>query len=116
MSDAKLYFDFLNRCERKASSINQLSAHISTKLLVLFFEIAKKQSANQNLTISEAMSMRSFGSSAALHARICDLREAGMIRVIFKASNRRTKYLVVSEKGNQFLNLMGSLLKADFLS
>lgn len=112
MSYQNLYFDFLLRCEHKQTLINQSSAHISSKLIALFVVIATKHADGQAMTVSQAMGLPDMASSAALHKRIDDLREAGMICVVFKGSDRRTKYLVPTDKGNRYLQLMGDLLRA----
>ena len=112
MPYTKLYFDFLHRCEKDQVLINQSCAHISSKLLTLFVEITLKAAQGQPMTVSQTMSLRGIASSAALHNRIDDLREAGMICVSFKGADRRTKYLIPSDKGNRYLTLMGKLLRS----
>lgn len=107
------YFDFLLRCEHEQATISQSSAHISSKLMALFVLLAMKHAEGQAMSVSQTMALPGIASSAALHKRIDDLREAGMICVMFKGSDRRTKYLVPTEKANRYLSLMGDLLKAD---
>jgi DNA-binding MarR family transcriptional regulator len=110
MPYTKLYFDFLRRCEKNRLSINRSCAHISSKQLVLFIEIALKHAQGQPMTVSQTMALRSIASSAALHDRIDDLREAGMIHVSYNGADRRTKYLIPSDKGHRYLTYMGALL------
>ena len=112
MSYKNIYFDFLLRCESKQTLINNSSAHISSKLMALFVAIALKHASGQAMTVSETMSLQNMASSAALHKRIDDLREAGMIFAIFKGEDRRTKYLIPTDKGYRYLELMGQLLCA----
>jgi DNA-binding MarR family transcriptional regulator len=112
MSYKNLYFDFLLRCEHTQALINQSSAHISSKLMALFVVIATQHAEGNSMTVSQTMEMPHMASSAALHKRIDDLREAGMICVVFKGADRRTKYLVPTDKGNRYLQLMGKLLRA----
>lgn len=106
-----IYFDFLKLREQKKSLTAHYSAQISPNLLALFELIVVKHAQDQAMTVSEAMALQHLASSAALHKRIDDLREAGMIDVIFKGRNRRTKYLVPSEKGIRYLRLMGQLFR-----
>jgi DNA-binding MarR family transcriptional regulator len=80
--------------------------------MALFVAIALKDASGEAMTVSETMSLQNIGSSAALHKRIDDLREAGMICVIFKGENRRTKYLIPTDKGGRYLEFMGQLLCA----
>lgn len=105
------YFDFLILCDKNSSRIQQNTSHISPNLLAFFVVIALKHEQHQALTVSAAMALRKIASSAALHKRIDDLREAGMIHLEFKAKDRRTKYLVPTDKGNRYLKLMGQLLR-----
>ena len=112
MSHQHLYLDFLLRCEHKQALINRSSAYISPKLMALFLELAAKHALGQDMTVSGAMALQHLASSAALHQRIDDLREAGMICVVYKGVDRRTKYLVPTDKGDRYLKLMGDLLRA----
>jgi hypothetical protein len=80
--------------------------------MALFVVIALRHSRDQAMTVSEAMSLQAIASSAALHQRIDDLREVGMICVIYKGVDRRTKYLIPTEKGDHYLSMMGDFLRA----
>lgn len=113
MSHPNPYFDFLLRCEHEQALINQSSAHMSSKLMALFVLIAIKHAEGQAMTVSQTMALPGMASSAALHKRIDDLREAGMICVMFKGSDRRTKFLIPTDKANRYLSIMGDLLKVD---
>jgi len=112
MTYQNLYFEFLLRCEEKQALINKKSAHISAKLMALFVVIALKHAHDQTMTVSDAMALQDIASSAALHHRIDDLREAGMICVIYRGVDRRTKYLKPTEKGDRYLSMMGDFLRA----
>jgi DNA-binding MarR family transcriptional regulator len=112
MSHLPIYFDFLIQCEREQALIDRSCAHISPKLMALFLMLAHEAEQGSPLTVSGAMSQKQMASSAALHKRIDDLREAGMICVIYKGMDRRTKYLIPTDKGNRHLNLMGKLLQS----
>lgn len=112
MSHPNIYFDFLILCEEKKAFIQQYSAHISPSLLALFVVIAMKHDQGEPMTISETMALEQMASSASLHKRIDDLREAGMIHAVCKGPNKRNKYLMPSEKGDMYLKFMGQLLHA----
>jgi DNA-binding MarR family transcriptional regulator len=111
MTNTNLYLDYLLRCEQKQALISRSCAHISSKLMALFVVLALKQEQGQPMTVSDTMALQDLASSAALHQRIDDLREAGMICVVYKGTDRRTKYLVPTEKGDHYLKLMGELLR-----
>lgn len=112
MTHQYIYFDFLLRCEHKEGLIDRSSAHISSKLMALFVVLAMKHADGQDMTVSDTMALQHLASSAAIHQRINDLREAGMICVVYKGTDRRTKYLVPTDKGDRYLKLMGDLLRA----
>jgi len=112
MPKRKIYFDFLILNEKNNALIQRSSAHISLNQLALFEVIALKHSQGQTMTISQAMALQHLASRAALHVRINDLREAGMIQVLIKDGDRRSKYLAPSGKGERYLQLMGKLLQS----
>ena len=111
MSHSNIYFNFLLLCEDKKICIQKYSAHCSSELLALFDQISQRHAINQTMTISQTTELHHLGSSATLHKRIDDLREAGMIQISFKDKNRRTKYLEPSRKGQRYLTYMGQLLR-----
>ena len=111
MPHTNIYIDFLSLCEQKSAAIHQYSAHISPNLLALFAMVAITHARDESMTVSQAMALPNMASSAAIHKRIDDLREAGMINLVFKENDRRTKYLILTEKGNRYLKFMGQLLR-----
>jgi len=111
MSSSRLFINFLIACESKRSLINNYSSHMSPAALALFVVIVLNHEKGHPLTISEAMALNYMASSAALHKRIDDLREAGMVCVTFKGKNRRTKFLTPTDKGERYLKFMGQLLR-----
>lgn len=111
MLPSRLCINFLRLCETNRTLINHYSSHISPAALALFVVIVLNHEKNRPLTISEAMALDHMASSAALHKRIDDLREAGMVCVTFKGQNRRTKFLSPTNKGERYLKLMGQLLR-----
>jgi predicted transcriptional regulator len=111
MPHANVYIKFLTLCETKNLSIHQYSAHISPKLLALFEMVAIQHDKNESMTVSQAMALPNMASGAAIHKRIDDLREAGMIGLVFKEQDKRTKYLIPTEKGIRYLKFMGQLMR-----
>lgn len=53
---------------------------------------------DDRLTVTEAMSMTDVASSATIHRKINNLREAGWITLDYREGDRRTKYLTPTEK------------------
>lgn len=115
MPPRKHYFDFLTLCEANSALIQRSSAHISRNHMALFEIVALKHAQGQTMTISQAMALRHMASSSTLHVRIDDLREAGMIQVMHKESRKRSKYLIPSKKGEQYLQLIGELLRVMYV-
>lgn len=116
MSPTKKYFDFLQLCDTQRTLLQKSCAFMSLKHMVLFEIIALKHAQGNPMTISEVMGLQRIASSAALHVRIDNLREARMIQVMSKNGNRRTKYLVPSDKGERYLHRMGELLQSMFVT
>jgi DNA-binding MarR family transcriptional regulator len=111
MSPSRLCINFLQLCESNCTLITHYSSHISPAALALFVVIVLNHEKGHPLNISDAMALDQMASSAALHKRINDLREAGMVCVTFKGKNRRTKFLAPTDKGERYLKLMGQLLR-----
>ena len=79
----------------------------------LLNEIAVKDFDEQPLTVSQALEFRALGSPATLHRKIDELREAGMIEVTNVGTNRRTKYLFLTQAARDYFQIKNdAMLKA----
>jgi DNA-binding MarR family transcriptional regulator len=72
--------------------------------------IAVRHHNDQPMTVGDIMSLSALGSPATLHRKLDDLREAGLIDMVFEAGNRRTKYLVPTKEAYRYFDQMGKAL------
>jgi DNA-binding MarR family transcriptional regulator len=93
---------------------HQLSKKGITPIAVLFLNlIALKDFQKIPLTVSQAMELRALGSPATLHRKIHELRETGMIEVTSIGTNRRTKYLLLTQAAKDYFQINShAMLKA----
>ena len=68
--------------------------------------IAMAEWAGQPLMVGKAMSLDSIASPATMHRRLDMLRDAGYIDHVFKEKNRRTKYLVTTQRAKTYFNAL----------
>ena len=61
---------------------------------------------DERLTVTEAMSLAEIASPATIHRKIDNLRKAGWIMFEYMGKDRRTKYLVPTDKAwGEYINL-----------
>ena len=70
---------------------------LSPTAILLLNEIAVKDFEDQPLTVTQAMGFNALGSPANLHRKINELLNAGMIEFRSIGTNRRTKYLHITQ-------------------
>jgi DNA-binding MarR family transcriptional regulator len=83
----------------------QLHKEITPIAVLILNEIAVKDFDKQPLTVSQAMEFRALGSPATLHRKIHGLREAGMISVESVGTDRRTKYLHITQAARDYFQI-----------
>ena len=83
----------------------QLHKEISPTAIFLLNEIAVKDFDEKPLTVSQAMEFKSLGSPANLHRKIYELHEAGMISFSYAGTNRRTKYLFLTQAARDYFQI-----------
>ena len=100
-------------------SVTSLEPHnhkhedISPTAILLLNVVAVKNFNEQPLTVSQAMEFKSLGSPANLHRKIYELYEAGMISFSYAGSNRRTKYLFLTQAARDYFQIKNdAMLKA----
>ena len=76
----------------------------------LFEAILLSWSRGRALTVREAIHRSELGSPATLHKRLVRLREAELVTVQGIEGDRRTKLLVPTEKGLDYVSRFGSHL------
>ena len=93
-----------------ASAVKQLPGmdDFDANLKALFEEITVAWSKNTPLTVSTAIGIKKLGSSATLHKRILRLRKMGLVVAVHTGGNARTKTLVLTENGVEYLRRLGA--------
>jgi DNA-binding MarR family transcriptional regulator len=86
---------------------------LSTIAILLLNEIAVKDFDEQPLTVSQAIDFKSIGSPATLHRKIDELRNADMVLVTNVGTDRRTKYLFLTQAAKDLFQIKyDAMLKA----
>ena len=81
--------------------------------IFLLNEIAVKDFDEQPLTVSQAIDFKSIGSPATLHRKIDELRNADMVLVTNVGTDRRTKYLMITQAARDYFQIKNdAMLKA----
>ena len=69
----------------------------------LFQEILLAWSMSEPLSVRQAIDIEHLGSPATLHKRVSRLRNMDLIDAVSEGGDRRTKYLVPTGKGLQYV-------------
>lgn len=72
--------------------------------------IAIACNANLPLSVTKIMSIQGIASPATIHRKIDDLLREGLIYHMQKDANRRTKYVVLTAKGEKYFKDLGELM------
>lgn len=78
---------------------------------VLFDSLCLRWSQGKAMTVREAISQASLGSPATLHKRLKRLIAKQLIVAAHEGQDKRTKYLVLSEKGQAYVELLSSKMQ-----
>ncbi|PUE58223.1 hypothetical protein B9Z36_05025 [Limnohabitans sp. Rim8] len=108
MSSKNVYLNYL--VQSKAEPMDAMLSYVSPACVQLLSAIAVADFQGQPLTISQIMAMIHFASPGTIHRRVESLRQKGLIDLIYKDGNRRTKYIVPTEAANAYFEKMGDLL------
>jgi DNA-binding MarR family transcriptional regulator len=77
----------------------------------LLEEIAVCQHGGKTLTVTEAMALSSIASPATLHRKLDALLQSGLIEHHFEGDNRRTKYVVCTDKAMKYFERAGRAMQ-----
>jgi len=102
MKKTNAYFNFIELV-KGLNSVGSL-VNIDPEAKLLLDEIAVHENRNTPLTVSELMALDAIASPATIHRKLNALLEQELVEVQFEGNNRRTKYLVVSSKGNKYFS------------
>ena len=68
--------------------------------------IAMAESSDKPFTVNQAMALDSIASPATMHRRLDMLLDAGYITHVYKEKNRRTKYIVTTERSKTYFKAL----------
>ena len=80
---------------------------IALELLKLIFI---HSAVNAPLSISNAMQKHTLGSPATLHRKIRKLHQANLIELTHMGNNKRTKYIILSKKAENYFIKVSSIM------
>jgi DNA-binding MarR family transcriptional regulator len=109
------YINFINRKNRILESDKFPNLTLKSKLIL--DQIALHEFAEKPLTIRQAMSFDQIASPATLHKNLSTLRSSGYISAISLNTDKRTKHLVLTSLGHQYVKALSKaivLAAADF--
>ena len=78
---------------------------LSPTAILLLNEIAVKDFEEQPLKVTQAMGFNALGSPANLHRKITELLDAEMISLEHVGTNRRTKYLMITQAARDYFQI-----------
>lgn len=109
MTNREMYVRFLHAMhsidvDRQLQGIDLMGLKLLEMLAV-----ASENKAPMN--VGQAMSAEWIASPATLHRKIRNLIDAGYVSSDFVGKNRRTRYLVPTEKANAFFSEMGNSMQ-----
>ena len=87
----------------------QLDAEtVDSTALRLLEAIAVAAAQSNALTVTQAMQLNLIASPATIHRKLRALDDQQLIKFIYMGKDRRTKYLVATDKANNYFNEMGN--------
>lgn len=107
--NCKIYIRFLHAT--LSHEIENILQDIDLVELKLLEMLAIASEAGKPMNVGEAMSADWIASPATLHRKIRTLIDVGYISSEFFGKDRRTRYLVSTEKADAFFSQMGSSMK-----
>ena len=91
----------------RALAQNQTIPDLDASTKQLLDEIALFEQREQALTVTDLMGLAHIASPATLHRKFTQLLHLGLVDAIFKDSNRRTKYVVLTASGQAYFTAIG---------
>lgn len=103
MPNSSIYLRFLNL----SHAVTDDWTDIDLTALRTLEAIAVADTKETPLTVTDAMNMTAIASPATMHRKLDQLREAGLIEQVHIGANRRTKYLVITNKAHKYFEQLG---------
>lgn len=79
-------------------------------------EIALAEQNKQPLTVSLVMRLRHVASPATLHRKLDLLIRANLVCATFEGSNKRTKFMVLTDAGHKYFHKLSMVIESLKLS
>ena len=96
------YFNYL---EALTELMLEDAVELSAEERMLLEMIALRQSRNQPLMVTECMRMQRLASPATVYRKLEALRDKDWIQVIQQPENRKSKFLILSKRAEQYFKL-----------
>ena len=94
------YMQFL----RLSAPLKSSKDALSVNELALFEEIVVAWSQSHPLSVSQAIGIERLGAHATLFKRLAELRRRKLIEAVKDESDIRTKYLIPTRQGMDYMN------------
>ena len=102
------YINFINRKNRILESDKFPNLTFKSKLIL--DQIALHAFAGKPLTVKQAMGFDQIASPATLHKNLSTLKSSGYISAISLNKDKRTKHLVLTSLGHQYVKALSKAI------
>jgi DNA-binding MarR family transcriptional regulator len=89
---------------------HQLDQEVDLVAQKLLEVIVQKDAQNRPITVTELMKLEHLASPATIHRKMGVLVKNGYVTLEYKDDNRRTKFLVPTQKSDDYFDQLGKLL------
>lgn len=101
----KQYVEYL----KKSDAVETIFDHTERRL---FEAIAVRWAELNYMTVTEAMQLNFVASPATIHRKLDHLIQIGLVKTKYEGINRRTKYLVLTNWGINYLSLKARIMRS----
>jgi DNA-binding MarR family transcriptional regulator len=105
MNSKQIYLRFLNLIHALDGQDTASAMDLDAKKLLEV--IAVHHAQEKPLTVTDAMALKTIASPATIHRKLDQLRELGMVDMVFEGKNRRTKFLVPTQAAHDYFEKVG---------
>jgi len=103
------YIQFLNLLKALEQTAQTPDIDVTSKLILE--EIALGVAKGDMLTVSDVMGLKNIGSPATLHRKLNMLIAAGMVDPVFQGTNRRTKYIALTQESENYFRRLSDAIQ-----
>lgn len=104
------YISFLNLIKALEQNAQTPDIDVTSKLLLE--EVALGVANGHMLTVSDVMGLKQIGSPATLHRKLNLLLNAHLVDTVFQGNNRRTKYIALTQDGEDYFRRLSDAIQA----